>query len=85
MIKLQLLTTVGCSHCAAAKVVLEEIKPDFPNLEIEEVDMTTPEGQELLAKFMIMSSPGVIINDELFAQGGLDKEKLIEKLKSLES
>ncbi len=84
MIKLQLLTNMGCSHCAAAKVTLDEVKADFPNLEVEEVDMTTPEGQEMLGKFMVMSSPGVIINDELFAQGGLDKDKLVEKLKSLE-
>ncbi len=83
MIKLQLLTSIGCGHCAEAKKVLEEVKPDFPDLQIEEVDMTTEAGQEMLGKYMVMSSPGVIINGELFAQGGLDKEKLIEKLESL--
>lgn len=81
--KLQFLTMPGCSHCAEAKKIIEEIKPDFPDLEIEEIDMTTPEGQELVQKHGIMSSPGVIIEGELFSTGGLDKEKLIEKLKSL--
>ncbi len=81
--KLQLLTSSGCGHCAEAKKILEEIKPDFPELEIEEVDMTTDEGQEMLGKYMVMSSPGVIINGELFSQGGLDKAKLVEKLESL--
>jgi len=31
----------------------------------------------------IMSSPGIIVNGELFSSGGLDKEKLLEKLKAL--
>jgi len=60
---------------------LQEVKSDFPDLEIEEIDMTTPAGKEMLSEFMVMSSPGVIINGELFAQGGLKKAKLVEKLK----
>jgi len=81
MIRLQLLTAGGCSHCAEAKKILQEVKPDFPDLEIEEINMTTPKGKEMLSKFMVMSAPGVIINGELFAQGGLKKAKLVEKLK----
>ena len=62
---------------------LEEIKPDFPDLQVEEVDMTTPEGQAMIGKYMVMSSPGIVIDGELFSQGGLDKSKLIDKLKSV--
>ena len=43
--------------------------------------MTTPEGQAMIGKYMVMSSPGIVIDGELFSQGGLDKSKLIDKLK----
>ncbi len=80
MIKLQLLTTLGCSHCAQAKEVLKKVKKDYPKLKVEEVDMATPEGQKLMAQYQIMTSPGVIINNELFSSGGLDEKKLRKKL-----
>ena len=38
----------------------------------------------MVQDFGIMSSPGVIVNGELFSIGGLDKDKLVEKIKSLE-
>ena len=82
-IKIQELSTPGCSHCAAAKKILEEeIKPNFPEVEIEYVDMLSEEGQKMVQQYGIMSSPGIIVNGELFSMGGLDKNKLIEKIKS---
>lgn len=82
--KIQELSTSGCTHCAAAKQILEgEIKPQFPDVEIEYVDMFSEEGQKMVQQYGIMSSPGIIVNGELFSMGGLNKEKLIEKIKSL--
>jgi len=45
--------------------------------------VTTPEGQEIVQKHMIMASPGIILNGELWATGGFNKEKFVEKLKEL--
>lgn len=85
MIKIQEVTTPGCSHCAEAKKILEgEIKPEFPDVEIEYIDMLTEQGQKMVQDYGIMSSPGIIVNEELFSVGGLDKDKLIEKIKSLQ-
>jgi len=81
MSKLQFLTMPGCHSCAEVKKIIEEIKPDFPDLEIEEIDMTTSEGQALVQKYGVMSSPGIIIDEELFSTGGVSKEKLIKKLR----
>ncbi|NOX97153.1 MAG: hypothetical protein GXO98_03650 [Nitrospirae bacterium] len=83
MMQVKILSTPACGECAKAKKLLEEIKPQYPELVVEEVDMATPEGQEIISKYMIMSSPGVIINGELFSTGALDKQKLIEKLDNL--
>ncbi len=83
-IKIQELSTPGCSHCAAAKKILKnEIKPNFPNVEIEYIDMLSEEGQKMVQQYGIMSSPGIIVNGELFSVGGLDKDKLIEKIRLL--
>lgn len=75
---------VGCHNCEAVKKIFNEVMPDFPNVEVEEIDITSPNGQELVLKYGIMASPGIVINEELFSSGGVNKEKLIAKLKSLE-
>ena len=45
--------------------------------------MMSEQGQKMVQEYGIMSSPGIIVNGELFSAGGLDKNKLIEKIKSL--
>ena len=83
MNKIQFLTMPDCHNCAAAKRIFSDIMPDFPNVEVKEIDIAKPEGQKLVQKYGIMSSPGIVINGELFSTGGVNKEKLIAKLKSL--
>lgn len=83
-IKIQELSTKGCSHCQEARKILEqEIKAQYPNVEMEFIDMMTEQGQKMVQQYGIMSSPGIIVNGELFSMGGLDKEKLIKKIKEL--
>ncbi len=82
---IKFLTMEGCHNCAAAEKIFEEIMPEFENkVEVTEIDMMTEEGQELVSKYGIFASPGIVINDELFSTGGVNKDKLIEKLKTLE-
>ena len=84
MNKIKFLTMVGCHNCEEVKKIFNEVMPEFKDkVEVIEINMTTPEGQELVQKYSIMASPGIIINDELFSTGGVNREKLVEKLKSL--
>ncbi len=84
MNKIQFLTMAGCHSCEAVKKIFDEIMPEFKDkVEVVEIDIASPEGQELAGKYGVMASPGIVINDELFSTGGVDKDKLIEKLKSL--
>lgn len=83
MINLTLVTREGCVHCAQTNEILKKIKPEYPDLAIEEIDMTTPKGQELISKYGIMSSPGIIINGELFTMGGTTEKELREKFAEL--
>jgi len=82
-ILIQEVSTPGCSSCAKAKEVLEEIKTTFPNVKVEYIDMFSDKGQKLVTTHSIMSSPGIIVNGELFSSGGLDENSLQKKLKSL--
>jgi glutaredoxin len=83
-VKIQEVSTPGCSHCAEAKKFFEEeLKIKFPQVKIEYVSVLEPAGQELVSKHMIFASPGIIVNGELFQTGGLDKEKLVAKVVEL--
>jgi len=48
-----------------------------------DVFLETPEGEELAGKYMVFASPGIIVNGELFATGGFDRDKFTAKLKEL--
>jgi glutaredoxin len=83
-VKVQELSTPGCSHCAEAKEFLEhEFKPRFPQVKVEYVSVMDPAGQELVQKHMIFASPGIIVNGELFSTGGLDKDKFVAKVQEM--
>jgi len=80
---IQFLTMAGCHNCEAAKSILNEVLPDFPSTEIKDIDIATPAGRELAGKYGVISSPGIVIDGELFSTGGVSQDKLVEKLKSL--
>ena len=84
MNKIQFLTMPGCHSCEEVKKTFDEIMPNYEGkVEVEEIDMTTEAGQELVQKYSVLASPGIVINDELFSTGGVNKEKLVEKLDTL--
>lgn len=82
-VTLEELTSPGCHNCAAFKEFWEEIKGDWPNVDFKEVSLTEPEGQEMVQKYQIFASPGIILNNELFSTGGINKDAFIEKLTEL--
>ena len=82
-ISLQVLVSPGCSHCHEFEEFWKTIQKDWSNVNHEALDVTTPEGGELAGKYMIFASPGIILNNELFATGGVDKTKFLAKLKEL--
>lgn len=85
IIRIQFITSSNCTECIQAKKILKEAKSQFPNVIVQEYDVMGLKGLELAVKHEVMANPGVIINDELFSAGSLDKEKLLKKLKILNS
>ncbi len=82
-ISLTELSSPGCHNCATFKEFWETESANWPNVKFTEVSLVDTEGQELVQKHQIFASPGIIINDELFATGGIDKEAFLTKLKEL--
>ena len=77
------LSSPGCHNCAAFKAFWDEIKGEWGNVNFKEVSITEPEGQELVQKYQIFASPGIIINGELFSTGGINKDDFVAKLKEV--
>ena len=83
MITLEVLASPGCHICRVFEEFWHSIEKDWPNVSFQKFDITEDKGQELAQKYMILASPGIVINGELWASGGFDKEKFIAKLKEL--
>lgn len=80
-ITLDVLASPGCHACKKFEDYWRSIEKNWPNVTFKHFDVVTPEGQEMAQKYMIFASPGIIINGELWATGGFDKDKFLQKLK----
>lgn len=84
LILLQVLKTPGCHICHNFLEFWEKRKTEFQNVTTEILDVTESEkAQELVQKFQIFSSPGIILNGELFSTGGYNETAFLTKLKEL--
>lgn len=77
--KVQILKTPGCSSCAQATVLINKIKKEG-NLKItvKEIDIT--KNTDILRKYPIMSSPGIVIDGKLEFVGVPSEKELKRKL-----
>lgn len=80
---LETLSSPGCHVCKLFEEFWYSIAHDWPNVTYRNVQVTTPEGQAMAGRYMILASPGIILNGELWATGGFDKEKFVAKLQKL--
>ena len=82
-VTLEVLTSPGCAHCRAFVEYWHTIEKDWPNVTFQDVSILSKEGQDMAQKFMIFASPGIVLNGELWATGGFDKSKFLEKLQTI--
>lgn len=80
---LEELSSPGCHNCAEFEKWWHTVEGGWQNVKYKNVSILSPEGQELASKHMIMASPGIILNGELFCTGGVDKVKFLAKLTEL--
>lgn len=81
MIQIQFITVPNCVQCAKAKKVIEKVQPEFPDMRVEYIDVT--EQPEILQKYHVMSSPGIVVNGRLEFSGGLEEASFRALLKSI--
>ncbi|TSC75758.1 MAG: Uncharacterized protein G01um101430_252 [Parcubacteria group bacterium Gr01-1014_30] len=77
------VSSPGCHICKMFEEFWHSIEKDWPSVKYKNVSVLTPEGQELIKEHMIFASPGIIINGELWATGGFDRNDFVEKLKKV--
>lgn len=80
---LELLVSPGCQICKRFEEFWRVESKNWPNVKLQRLDVTTGGGQEMAQKYMIFASPGIILNNELWATGGYDQSKFLAKLKEL--
>lgn len=74
-----ILKTPGCASCAQATVLINKIKKEEKlKIAVKEVDIT--KSLEILRKYPIMSSPGIVINGKLEFVGVPSEKELRRKL-----
>ncbi|MFZ5790095.1 MAG: thioredoxin family protein [Pseudomonadota bacterium] len=81
MIEVLFLTVPNCVQCAKAKKVIEKVQPDFPDMKVEYIDVT--EHPEILQKYPVMSSPGIVVNGSLEYTGGLNEAAFRDLLRKI--
>lgn len=82
-ISIIVVTSPNCQICARFDDFWKKIEKDWPNISYRKVDVTTAEGRDLAQKYIILASPAIIVNGELWAVGGYNEDKFLEKLKTL--
>ena len=72
--KVEILTTPGCSNCSAVEKMLDEMGVSY-----DVIDVT--EKPEYLQKYPIYTAPGLVLDGKLEFTGIPKKKELFEKLK----
>jgi thiol-disulfide isomerase/thioredoxin len=79
-IEITILTAPGCTTCDQAKALVqkmvEQVGPHFPGLSYRTIDVV--ESPEIGARYGVLSTPAIIIND-ILAFRGVPKEKALRK------
>ena len=84
-IEIIILTAPGCTTCDQAKAVVQKIVEqsggEFPDLSYRTVDVLA--SPEIGARYGVLSTPSIIINDELVFRGVPQEKDLRKKLQSI--
>lgn len=74
--KIEILTTPGCSNCSVVEKMLDEM-----GISYDVIDVT--KKPEYLQKYPIYTAPGIAIDGKLEFTGVPKKQKLIEKIEAV--
>ncbi len=78
-LRVRLVTSEGCHYCGDARELLDRLQGEFP-LDVEEVDLASPEGAALQRRWRAPYPPLLFIDDEYFGYGRISERKLRKTL-----
>ncbi|MBI2855555.1 MAG: thioredoxin family protein [Chloroflexi bacterium] len=81
MIQVRLLFTDQCSGCEKAAKLLERLKPEFPDMHVERVNLL--DYPQEAARYRLLATPGIVINGSLEFAGGVKEKDLRRRLEQL--
>jgi glutaredoxin len=80
VLKVRVLTSLGCTPCLRVKRILDELQAEMPNLKVEEVEYTSPDGSKLAMENGVLYPPAVFLNEQLIAKGKIDRDTLVAQI-----
>ena len=78
-VEVTLLTQADCAFCDQAREILDRLGGEHP-LRVRTVDVSSPEGEELVARNGVLFAPGVLIDGRPFSYGRPSERKLRREL-----
>lgn len=75
---------MGCTPCLRVKRILNELQEKQPDIQVEEVEFTSPAGSKLAIENGVLYPPAVFLEGKLVAKGKIYADELtaaISKLK----
>jgi glutaredoxin len=82
VLKVRVLTSLGCTPCLRVKRIVEELQAEMPNLTVEEVEYTSPDGSKLAMEKGVLYPPAVFLNEQLIAKGKIDRDMLVAQIRN---
>lgn len=79
MVKVTLLHASWCTVCPSARRLWKDLESEY-GFEYEEIDVETPEGEELSEKYGIVGIPTTIIDGEIAFSGLPKKAEAIARI-----
>jgi len=74
--RLEYVTIPGCADCRRFEQLLDRVRPDFPELEVEEVASETPRGMALSVGRGALRFPVIVLDDEILAVETIEESVL---------
>ena len=79
---LEYVTIPGCSDCRTFERLLEQVLPDYPEVEAREVAGETPRGLAISVERGAMRFPVIVLDDEVIAVESIAESDLRSVLNS---
>jgi glutaredoxin len=73
---LEYVTIPGCADCRRFERLLEQVAPDFPEVEVREVAGETPRGMAISVERGVLRFPVIVLDDKVIGIESIEESVL---------